>query len=258
MITVILPVKNVESIIAECLAGVTWADEVLLVDGASTDRTREIASAFPNVRILQHPAKDIRVVVSESEPFARNPWIFWLCADEIVTPELGKEILERCATAPTEVGGFWVPTRDILFGVEWPTGAPWPRIWRKGNAKFEFKRMHEMPVIQGKMPSLTHFYWHLAHPNIRTMIPKLLRYEYVDAQSATDEACARVNSSFWYQLTRFCYLAVRGYWPHRRLGFPATELAFGYAFGQLLRHLLLVEELRIRKGLMKRDTHGWS
>ena len=258
MITILLPVKNVENIIGECLASITWADEVLLVDGNSTDKTLEIAASYSNVRVIQHPSKDIRVIVSEAESLARNPWVFWLCADEIVTPELGKEIMERCAAAPNEVSGFWVPTRDILFGVEWGAGAPWPRIWRKGRAKFEFKHMHEMPVIHGEMPMLTHFYWHVNNPNIRTLVPKLLRYEYTDAQSATDDACARINTSFWYQLGRFCYYAVRGYWPNRRLGFPATAYALGLAFGQLLRHLLLAEELRIRKGLTKRDTHGWG
>ena len=258
MITVILPVKNVEAIIGDCLDGVRWANEVLLVDGNSTDKTLEIANAYPNVRVVQHPSKDVRVLVSEAEQHARNSWIFWLCADEVVTLELGNEILERCIAAPNEVGGFWVPTKDVLFGTEWGNGAPWPRIWRKGRARFEFKRMHEMPVIQGEIPKLIHHFWHVNNPNIRTLIPKLLRYEYVDAQNASSEACSRVNGSFWFQLARFSYYAVRIYWPKRRLGYPAVGYAFGLAFGQLLRHLLLIEELRIRKGLSKRDTHGWS
>ena len=258
MISVILPVKNVENIIHECLTGVTWADEVLLVDGASTDKTLEIAQGFPNVKVIQHPSKDIRVLVAESEPLAKHEWIFWLCADEIVPPELGREIVERCAAAPADVGGFWVPSRDILFGAKWTTGAPWPRVWRKGRAKFEFLRIHEMPKIEGKILSMQNFYWHVNNPNLRTIIPKLLRYEYIDAQAASDKTCARVNTSFWYQLTRFCYHAIKTYWPNRRLGYPAMAFAMSLAFGQLLRHLLLIEELRIRQGFTKRDTHGWG
>jgi glycosyltransferase involved in cell wall biosynthesis len=258
MITVVLPVRNVGGIIEECLSGVTWADEVLLADGNSTDKTLEIAARFPNVRVIQHPSSDIRVVVSDTEPQARNPWIFWLCADEIVTPELGKEIQERCAAAGPGISGFWVPSRDVQFGVKWDSGEPWPRIWRKGRAKFAMKQMHEMPVIQGEMPSLTHFFWHVNNPNIRTLIPKFLRYQYVDTQNASDEQCARVNVSFWVLLMRFCYHAVKWYWPRRKSGYPGVAWSMCAAFSQVTRHLLLAEELRIRQGLTKRDSHGWG
>lgn len=258
MITVLLPVKNVAHIIGQCLESVRWADEVLLVDGQSTDGTLQIAATFPNVRVVQHPSTDIRVLVQENEPLARNPWIFWLCADEVVTPELGKEVQQRCASVPATVRGFQVPTRDVLFGVEWGKGAAWPRVWRKGTAKFEFKWMHEMPVIAGELPMLENFYWHINNPNIRTVMPKYLRYEYVDARNATDEECAAVNASFWHQLLRFNYYALRYYWNCRHLGFPAVANALTRAFAQLLRHLLRAEELRIRRGLTSRDTHGWG
>ncbi|GEM_PF-4424064 len=258
MITVLLPVRNVDGIIEECLSAVTWADEVLLADGASTDRTLEIAARFPNVRVIQHPSRDIRVVVTETEPMARNPWIFWLCADEIVTPELGREIQERCASAGPEISGFWAPSRDVQFGVKWDSGDPWPRIWRKGRAKFAFKAMHEMPVIVGEMPMLKNIFWHVNNPNIRTLIPKFLRYQYVDAQAATDEECARVSVSFWNLMARFCFHAFRWYWPRRRTGYPGVAWAMCVAFSQVTRQLLAAEELRIRRGLTKRDTHGWG
>ncbi len=58
MITVILPVKNVEHIIGRYLEGVAWADEVLLVNGGSTDGTLEIAARFQNVRVVQHSSHD--------------------------------------------------------------------------------------------------------------------------------------------------------------------------------------------------------
>jgi hypothetical protein len=117
--------------------------------------------------------------------------------------------------------------------------------------------MHEMPVIEGQIPVLRNFYWHINNPNTRTLIPKLMRYGYVDARNASDAECARVNWSFWYQFARFCYFALRTYIPKRHLGFPAVANSFCTAFGHLLRHLLLAEELRIRRGETKRDTHGW-
>jgi glycosyltransferase involved in cell wall biosynthesis len=258
MLSILLPVKNVAGILQRCLDSTRWADEVLLIDGNSSDSTCQIASSYSNVRIIQHPSKDIRVIVSESEPLARNPWIFWLCADEVVTPKLAAEIPSACTNAPGDVAAFLIPSVDNLFGVDWGPGGSWPRLWRKGTAKFRFERIHEMPEFSGKIEKLESPFLHINNPNIRTLLPKHLRYEYIDAQSATDEQCAKVKSSFWYQLLRFNYYAIRIFLPQRKLGYPAAGYAFGTATGQLLRHLLLIEELRIRKGLTQRDTHGWE
>jgi glycosyltransferase involved in cell wall biosynthesis len=257
MITALVPVRNVEHIIGRCLEQLRWVDEVLLADGFSTDGTHAIAAQFPNVRIIQHPSPDIRVVVTDAEKEASHPWILWLCADEVVTPGLADEIQRRCREAGSDVSGFILPSRDVLFGADYGKGGAWGRLWRKGTARFAFERIHEMPIITGRLETLTQPYLHINNPNIRTVVPKYLRYEYIDAQKATDEACSQVNPSFWYQLIRFNFYAIREYWPKRRLGFPAVARAQTAAFGQLLRHLLLVEELRIRRGLTIRDTHGW-
>jgi (heptosyl)LPS beta-1,4-glucosyltransferase len=257
-ISVVLPVKNVEGIITACLESLRWADEVLLVDGQSKDRTLEIAATFPNTRAIQHPSSDIRVIVQESEPLAAHPWIFWFCADEVCTPELAAEIRDRIQRASAEVTHFMIPSRTRQFGTDWGEGETFPRLWRKGVARFPLKRMHEMPDFTGRAEALAGYYWHVNNPNIRTLLPKFLRYEYVDARSATDAACEQVNPSFFYQLGRFNYYAIRHYWSNRHRGVAATLNALSLGMGQLIRHLMLIDELRIRRGETTRDTHGWG
>jgi glycosyltransferase involved in cell wall biosynthesis len=257
-ITVVLPVKNVAGIIEVCLESLRWADEVLLADGQSTDGTHEIAARFPNARIIQHPSKDIRVVVGDAEREASHDWIFWFCADEVCTPELAAEIKERVKTAPPDVTHFLVPSKSKQFGVDFGDGMNFPRVWRKGSAKFPLQNMHEMPDFVGRSETLSGFYWHVDNPNIRTILPKFLRYEYVDARHASDAECNRVPRSFLYQLARFNYFAVVHYWPHRKLGIAATLHGLTMGMGQLMRHLMMIEEVRIRNGETIRDTHGWS
>ncbi len=257
-VSVVLPVKNVAAIIRPCLESLRWADEVLLVDGQSTDGTLEIASEFPNVRVVQHPSKDVRVLVQENEPFAANPWILWFCADEICGPSLGEEIRARVRTAPADLSHFYIPSKVRQFGVELGQGEPWPRLWRKGTARFPLRQMHEMPEFVGKSETLSAYYWHVDNPNIRALIPKFLRYEYVDARHATDAECAKVNHSFIYQLARFNYYALRFYWPHRKRGAAGTLIGLTFGVGQLIRHLMLIDEHRIRKGETIRDSHGWD
>jgi glycosyltransferase involved in cell wall biosynthesis len=257
-VTVVLPVKNVAGIIRECLESLRWADEVILADGQSTDATHEIAAQFPNTRIVQHPSKDIRVIVQDTEKLAAHPWIFWFCADEVCTPELGREIKERVAIAPSDVTHFLIPSKAKLFGADFGEGHTFPRLWRKGTAKFALRRMHEMPDFEGRAEILKEFYWHVDNPNIRTILPKFLRYEYVDAQAASDAECEKVSRSFFFQLLRFNYYAVAHYWPKRKLGIPAALHGLSMGMGQLIRHLLMIEEARIRRGETIRDTHGWG
>jgi glycosyltransferase involved in cell wall biosynthesis len=257
-VSVILPVKNVADIILPCLESLRWADEVLLADGQSVDGTLEIAARFSNTRVVQHPSSDIRVIVQETEPLASHPWIFWFCADEVCTPELGDEIRRRVAAAAPDVTFFMIPSKYSLFGTDFGDGQTFPRLWRKGSATFPLKRMHEMPDFVGRSESLTHVYWHINNPNIRTILPKYLRYEYVDAQKASDEECAQINPSFFYQLLRFNYYAVKAYWPIRNRGLAATLVALTSGIGQSIRHMLMIEETRIRRGEIGRNTHGWG
>jgi glycosyltransferase involved in cell wall biosynthesis len=257
-LTVILPVKNVAGIIEDCLQSLSWADEVILADGQSTDGTHDIAARFSNARIVQHPSKDIRVVVGDTEREASYSWIFWFCADEVCTPELGAEIKRRTAEAPADVTHFMVPSKIKMFGVNFGEGMTFPRLWRKGSAKFPLKQMHEMPDFVGRSESLSGYYWHVDNPNIRTIMPKFLRYEYVDAQHASDDECRRVPQSFFRQLARFNYYAIRTYWPHRKLGVAAALHGLTIGMGQLIRHLMLIDEARIRAGETIRDTHGWG
>ncbi len=167
-------------------------------------------------------------------------------------------IKKRVAEAPADVSHFTVPSRTKQFGVDCGEGETFPRLWRKGAAKFAFQRMHEMPDFDGKSENLVHHYWHINNPNIRTILPKFLRYEYVDAQKATDAECARVNTSFLFQLARFNYYAFKVYWPQRKKGAAATLLAMTYGMGQSIRHLMLIDELRIRRNETIRDSHGWG
>lgn len=257
-VTVVLPVKNVSGIIEECMRSLTWADEILVADGQSTDGTLEILARFPNTRVVQHPSKDIRVIVQDTEALATHPWIFWFCADEVCTPGLGEEIQRRVRSAAADVTHFIVPTQYKMFGTPFGEGQSFPRLWRKGTAKFPLKHMHEMPDFSGRSEALTQPYLHLCSPNVRTIMPKYLRYEYVDAQNASDAYCEGINPSFFFQLARFNYYAIRTYWPNRKQGIAATLMGLTTGMGQLIRHLLLIEEVRVRRGEISRDTQGWG
>lgn len=114
-ITATVLTKNEASLIGRCLDGPRWADEVLVLDSGSVDATREIAAqrgASVHVQpwlgwVDQHKA---------SVELARNDWILVVDADEIVTPELARSILEAMQSAPDGKDGYVLERRDELFG----------------------------------------------------------------------------------------------------------------------------------------------
>ena len=99
-ITAIITSFNEEINIQECLESVLWADEVLLVDSFSTDRTVEIAKAIPKVQVVQHAYFGSAAQKNWAMDRAVGPWVLIVDADERVTAELSREILELLEKGP--------------------------------------------------------------------------------------------------------------------------------------------------------------
>jgi len=91
-ISILVPTFNEERNIRACLESVRWADEVVVVDSFSTDRTVEIAREFAH-RILQHEYTNSATQKNWAIPQAAHPWVMIVDSDERVTPELRDEIL---------------------------------------------------------------------------------------------------------------------------------------------------------------------
>ncbi|MBI4335617.1 MAG: glycosyltransferase family 2 protein, partial [Candidatus Omnitrophica bacterium] len=104
--------RNEERNIADCLNSVNWADEIIVVDDFSSDKTIEIARKFTD-RILQRKMDIEGVHRNWAYRQARNEWVLSLDADERVTTELAEEIRAVLA-APTKYNGFTIPRRNYI------------------------------------------------------------------------------------------------------------------------------------------------
>jgi glycosyltransferase involved in cell wall biosynthesis/SAM-dependent methyltransferase len=139
-VSVLIPTKNEESNLAKCLASVAWADEVVVVDSASQDRTAEIARAHGAVVVpfvRQDGGARKRNWALENYPW-KHEWVLLLDADEEVTPELAQEIFRVVARNP-ETGGFLIRFHYFFLGRKLRHGDP---LWklclvRHSRARFE-------------------------------------------------------------------------------------------------------------------------
>ncbi len=137
-LTAFVMTKNEEAILRQCLEKLQWADELLVVDSHSTDRTREIALEM-GARVVERDFTGFADQVNFGLSEARSDWILHIDADEMVGPELRDSVLKTVAGNPKEE--IFALRRDsVVFGRLLQSSAwskDWvPRLFRKGAVSF--------------------------------------------------------------------------------------------------------------------------
>lgn len=117
-ITAILLTKNEEKNLPDCLAGLKWADELLVVDSFSTDATVEIAKDA-GARVVQHPFQDFAAQHNFAQSQAQHDWVIFVDADERVSPELASEIRQLADAGQLDQNNAYHIERVHLFSGRW-------------------------------------------------------------------------------------------------------------------------------------------
>ena len=135
-ISVVLAVYNEEKNLEDCLESVRdFADEIIVVDGGSTDRTVEIAKKFnAKIKITDNP-QIFHINKQKAINMATKDWVLQLDADERVSSELTGEIKLKIQKAG-EINGFWIPRKNWFLGRFLMKGGQYPdytlRLYKKG------------------------------------------------------------------------------------------------------------------------------
>ncbi|MEA3489036.1 MAG: glycosyltransferase family 2 protein [Candidatus Omnitrophota bacterium] len=165
-VSVLIMTKNEEMNIRKCLESVKWADEIVMVDSASTDRTLEIAGEYTD-RIYRYTwdKKWPKKIWSLEKPGFRNDWILMIDADERATEEFREEIAPVVSGEDSGCAGFIVRYHYWFLGRYIKYSDPVRKLilFRKSKARFESYDIsgadaiedlevgHEHPVIDGKV-----------------------------------------------------------------------------------------------------------
>ena len=183
-ISAILITKDEERNVAECLASLTLAEEIVVVDSGSTDRTEEICRNDSRVRWYSEEWKGFGRQKNSALDKAKGPWIFSIDADERVTKELAEEIsgidLDRSPCA-----GYRVPRRSF-FGDRWVRHGGWypdatVRLWRKEAGRFEERSVHEAVRVSGPVGTLRGDLLHYTYRDTADFVERLNRYSSLGA-----------------------------------------------------------------------------
>jgi len=178
--------KNEERNIAACLASVAWANERIVVDAESRDRTVEVATSLATwVQVRPWsgygPQKNFGIERAISE------WILIVDADERITPVLRDEIQSvLVAESTAAVSGFEIPRKNYFYGRWIRGGGLYPdyqlRLFRKSAGRYDDTKLHENLRVQGRVARLRQSMDHYSMPTIETHVRKMAWYTTLGAQ----------------------------------------------------------------------------
>ncbi len=164
MLTLLVPTFNEADCLERCLASAAdLADEVLVVDSFSTDRTLEIARSF-GARILQRDYENSASQKNWAIPQATHPWILLLDADEWLSPGLREEIAAWKKSPNPAVHGYWMYRANHFMGQRirfsgWQNDKV-IRLFQRDTCRYEPKNVHAEIIPNGPVAVLRHRLFH--------------------------------------------------------------------------------------------------
>lgn len=151
-------VWNEEDNVAGVCETVSWADEIVIVDSASTDRTVEIARRY-TPHVLEREFRGYKDKHEFADARASGDWIFWIDADERLTPELQASIQALRGRDPATLpDGFRIARRTHYLG-RWIRHSGWypdlqMRLYRKAASAWDGVPPHETARVRGRVETL--------------------------------------------------------------------------------------------------------
>src|SRR5437867_5620928 len=184
--------RNCPELLAECLGGLSWADEILVADASTDDRIATmLAARFPRVKRYADRTADHRIRQNNMARHIESEFMVGVDADEFFTQETGEEIL-GALKRPCPYDGFRVPSISYLFGECLGEGATQLKLYRKDRFRFPMRSPHEMGEVDGPVGLLTQPYHHHNSPSLSMMPLKAFRYEAAQAALLDDAELDRL------------------------------------------------------------------
>lgn len=179
-LSVVIITKNEEANIARTLESVRWAEQRILVDSGSTDRTVEIAKQH-GASVFEEEWKGYAAQKNSAIAKASCDWVLSLDADEQVSADLGENIRRvTSAGGSTPISGYFVARRNFFLGRWIRHGGFYPdrklRLFRRGTAEFVERAVHETMRVNGPTATLSGDLIHNAYPTLAGYIETMNRY----------------------------------------------------------------------------------
>ncbi|OGW94941.1 MAG: hypothetical protein A3K16_02335 [Omnitrophica bacterium RIFCSPLOWO2_01_FULL_45_24] len=244
-VSVVVITKNEENNIAGCLKSAEWADEIIVLDDSSSDKTVEMAKRFTD-KIFSRKMDIEGAHRNYAYSLAKNNWVLSLDADEKITPELAEE-LRQIFQQPIKDIVFAIPIKTFI-GKRWIRYGGWypaskVRLFEKERVKYEEKGVHPRIIYHGTCGHLKGDILHYSYRNFHDFFESLNNQTTLEAKKWFDEKRkVSLVKAYRKYLSRFLryYFIEQGF----RDGIIGLMAAFGGGFYQIMAYVKYWEMLR--------------
>lgn len=216
MLSAVIITHNEAHQLADCLATLSFCDEIVVVDSGSADGTAEIARAAGAHVSVTEDWPGFGPQKQRALDLARGDWVLSIDADERIDEDLAEEILAALATG--EKAGYRINRLTHFLGKPLRHGGWYPdfvlRLARRDAARFSDHSVHERLIVEGATGDLRTPIVHLSYPDIDEVLSKMRRYAL--ATAAQRRSAGRRGGAFVAAVRAFftflkCYVLQLGF-----------------------------------------------
>jgi glycosyltransferase involved in cell wall biosynthesis len=243
-------VYNEEDNISELCETLSWADEIVIVDSASTDRTVELAQRYTD-KIYQRDFRGFQDKHEYADSMTSGDWIFWIDADERVTPELRSSIEHLREMGGNELADGYRIARRTWYEGRWIKHGGWypdfqMRLYRKAGSYWDGVAPHQTARVRGRVETLDGELLHYTKRDLSEHHRVTERYASLAAEFLADRGeTASGSKIFFSSVAAFVrtYLLKQGF----RDGVPGLMIAMFTAYGVFLKYAKVWERNNLKR-----------
>lgn len=181
-ITAIIIAHQAEATITACVKALGFCDRIIVGEHASPDKTAALAREA-GASVVSVTWEGFARTKNKLIDLVADGWILSVDSDEVVTPELAREIqgrVEKAGNRPGEPVAYWISRRNYFLGREirhcgWRPD--WQlRLFRAGRGRFEERPVHEALKVEGDTSRLQQVMDHYSYPSLAAYLSRLNRY----------------------------------------------------------------------------------
>lgn len=186
-LSVIILTKDAQDVLIDCLESVKFADEIIIVDNGSTDKTLVIAKEKKAI-IITGIDDNFAENRNKGLQKAKGEWVLYIDSDERISPSLRDSIKNKVLSIKEpEFAAFKIQRKNFYLGNNpWPKIEKLERLFLRSKLQKWIGKLHESPVVNGEIGQLDGYLLHYTHRDLASMLDKTIAWAPIEAKLRVD------------------------------------------------------------------------